>query len=226
MRLIFGRLIPVLIVAALALVFVGDGAFAPKTGPSFALAKEKTVAPKAKIDHGHAYLLRGLGNIWSRGIDRLGERLEAEGVRLSVHNHRYWKELAAEAAEKYKADKDFAPVIIIGHSLGATAGVLMAQKMGEYGVPVRLLIAFDGLSHTSKAKAVVSRNVEDAVNFYNGFLLGMEMVPGRGFKGEIVNVDVRDVKGAGHLKIDKNPELQTQAIKLVLDVLAEKPRKR
>ena len=226
MRLFFGKLFLLLIIAALTLAFDGYRALEPVGGPSSAFAKEKPDAPKATIERGHVYLLRGLGNIWSRGIDELGEKLEAEGVRLSVHNHRYWKELAAEAAEKYKSEKDFAPVVIIGHSLGASASVLMANKMGEYGVPVRLVIAFDGLAHAHGTKAAISRNVEEVLNFYNGSLLGIEMVPGRAFKGKIENVDVRDVEGAGHLKIDKNPELQARVTALVLDVLAEKGRTR
>lgn len=226
MRLVLGRLIPLLIITALTLAFDGYRVLEPVGDPSSAFAKEKSNAPKAKIERGHAYLLRGLGNIWSRGIDELGEQLEAEGVRLSVHNHRYWKELAAEAAEKYKSEKDFAPIIIMGHSLGASASILMANKLGEYGVPVRLVITFDGLAHAHGTKAPISRNVEEVLNFYNGSLLGVEIVPGRGFKGKIENVDVHDIEGAGHLKIDKNPELQARVAALVLAVLAEKRRKR
>ena len=54
-------------------------------------------------------------------------QLTANGIRWSIHNHRKWKELAKEAAEKYKADKSFGPIIIVGHSLGADAAVLMAR---------------------------------------------------------------------------------------------------
>ena len=89
-----------------------------------------------------------------------------------------------------------------------------------------MIVTFDGLAHTADTKAIISYNVQEVVNFYNSKLLGMEMVPGRGFAGTIDNIDVQGVKGAGHLKIDKNPELQARAIALVMKALGKSSSKK
>jgi hypothetical protein len=84
-----------------------------------------------------------------------------------------------------------------------------------------LIIGFDGLAYTEDTQAVASWNVQEVLNFYNSKVLGVEVIPGRGFSGKIENVDVQRVRGAGHLKVDKNPELQARAISLVMQVLGE-----
>lgn len=212
----------------LSIVFVAVATLFPLGGPSLepfavraAAAEEGPSPPETKFDHGFVYLMRGLGNIWSRGIDELGEELEARGVRQLVSSHRHWKRLADEAAERYANDDSFAPIIIIGHSLGANASVLMAAKLGERGIPVRLMIALDGIARDSKTKSRVSRNVEEVLNYYNSRVFGIELIPGRGFDGKIENVDTHGVRGAFHYKIDKNPELRARIMGLVLEVLGE-----
>lgn len=220
MRSTLKKLIPLVAAAAVAFFSFGSDGYRPIIGPSIATAQSSR-APKATIDHGYVIVLRGIMNIWSRGMDTLAKKLEARGARVHLDNHRYWKELALELAKRYQADKNIAPIIIIGHSLGANAAVLMGDKLGEYKVPVRLIISFDGLSYTEDTQAPISWNVQEVLNFYNSKLLGVELVPGRGFSGKIDNVDVQGVRGAGHLKIDKNPELQARAISLVMQALGE-----
>ena len=48
-----------------------------------------------------------------------------------------------QAAAKYKAGSE-GPIIIIGHSLGADAAMEMAAYLGQRGVPVALVVPFDG----------------------------------------------------------------------------------
>jgi pimeloyl-ACP methyl ester carboxylesterase len=184
-------------------------------GPSVAMAQQ------APINHGYVIVMRGLMNIWSRGMDKLAKELEARGVNVHLENHRHWRKIAEAVAKKYQADKNTAPIVIVGHSLGANAAVLLASKLGEYRVPVRLIVALDGLSNKTNVEASISYNVEQVLNYYNSLLLGMKMVPGRGFNGSIENVDIRGVKGAGHISVDKNPELQAKTISLIMQVLAK-----
>jgi len=213
------RLLPLVVVMAVALGTFGFDGYRPSVGPGPAAA-QNAAAPQT-TNRGYVIVLRGLMNIWSRGMDKIAKELEARGVRVHLDNHRHWKELALELAKKYETDKSVAPIVIIGHSLGATAGVLMADKLGQFRVPVRLLVTFDGLAHTEDTVSIVSYNVQEALNFYNSKVLGIELVPGRGFSGTLENVDVQGVRGAGHLKVDKNPELQARTISLVMQVLAE-----
>jgi hypothetical protein len=191
--------------------------------PATAAAKEKAPPAKPTIERGHVYLLRGLMNIWSRGMDSLGDKLTAEGVRLTVDNHRHWKQRADEAAKQYASDENFGPIIIIGHSLGADAAVLMAGRLGELGVPVRLIICFDGVAaKQSDVDIPVSSNVEEVVNFYKGSGWGREMAGVKAFTGKIENVDLRGKSDVGHMNIDKNPELQARVQALVMEVLTGK----
>lgn len=219
-RLRLQKLVPLVAAAAIAFVAFGYDGQRAVVGPSVASA-QRVDTPPASIGHGYTIVLRGLMNIWSRGMDTVAKELEARGVRVHVDNHRHWKQIAEELAKRYETDKSIAPIIIIGHSLGANAAVLMADKLGQFRVPVRLIIAYDGLAHTEETQAYISYNVQEVLNFYNSKVLGMEMVPGRGFTGTIDNVDVQGIKGAGHIKLDKNPEFQARAISLVMQVLAE-----
>jgi hypothetical protein len=196
---------------------------APATKAAKPSTKAPVVATPQQFQHGHVYLLRGLANIWSRGMDKFGEQLDANGVRWSIHNHRKWKELGKEAAEKYKADKSFAPIIIVGHSLGADAAVLMAEEIGKAGVPVRLVITFDGVARQNEHVSKVSANVVEVLNFYKSNGWGREMLPGKGFKGKIDNVDLRGERKVGHMNIDKDKELHARVLGAILQALSENP---
>jgi pimeloyl-ACP methyl ester carboxylesterase len=212
-------------VGGLALGLSGHNGFESYGVPAAVAAQEKAPAPAATIEHGQVYLLRGLANVWSRGMNQLTEKLVAKGVRASAYNHSRWQELVAEAADKYAKDKNFAPIILIGHSLGANASVLMAERLGEAGVPVRLIIAFDSLSRSNAEKVRIPANVEEVLNFYKAKGWGLEMIPGKGFKGKIDNVNLNERRGVGHLNMDKNPELQAQVVSVVLEALGEEPAK-
>ena len=51
----------------------------------------------------HVYLLRGLMNIFSLGMDTLATELDRRGVYTTVDNHADWESLADGAAARYKA---------------------------------------------------------------------------------------------------------------------------
>ncbi len=76
-------------------------------------------------------------------MDTLAEQLKRRGVDASVDNYAEWQTLADRAAADYKAGKE-APIILIGHSLGADAVMEMAAYLGRKGVPVALAVPFDG----------------------------------------------------------------------------------
>ena len=224
-RSVLRQIVAVAMVGGVALGLSGHHGLQSYGVPAVAAAQEKATAPAATIEHGQVYLMRGLANIWSRGVDQLTEKLVAKGVRASAHNHARWQDLAAEAADKYSKDKNFGPIILIGHSLGANAAVLMAEKLGAAGVPVRLIVTFDSLSRSNEVNVKVSSNVEEVLNFYKAKAWGLELIPGKGFKGKIDNVNLNDKRGIGHLNMDKNPELQARVVDFVLEVLGEKPAK-
>jgi hypothetical protein len=67
----------------------------------------------------HAYLLRGLMNIFSLGMDTLAEELKRHDIDATVDNYAEWQTLADAVME-------------------------MAAYLGRKGVPVALVVPFDG----------------------------------------------------------------------------------
>src|SRR5947209_5927454 len=64
-----------------------------------------------------AYLFRGaLGPFFSRGMDRLTDRLEGAGITANVYEFTICRLIADRAIEEYRASP--APIILIGHSMG------------------------------------------------------------------------------------------------------------
>ena len=82
-------------------------------------------SPGMAQSRAHVYLLRGLMNIFSLGIDTLAEKIQRHGIYATVHNYSEWQTLADHAAAAYHAGKE-GPIIIIGHSLGADAVMEMS----------------------------------------------------------------------------------------------------
>jgi hypothetical protein len=168
--------------------------------------------PALAASHAHVYLFRGLADIFSTGMDVLTDELNRRGVYATSHSHTDWKSLANQAAVNYKAGRE-GPIILIGHSLGADAVMEMADYLGDRGVPVALVMPFDGTQSFA-----ASGNVGRVVNFTQRDYAYMRRGPG--FRGTLINVDVSSDPDIGHLNIDKSPRLHARAIAEVLAVAA------
>jgi alpha-beta hydrolase superfamily lysophospholipase len=151
-------------------------------------------------------------NIFSLGMDTLAEELKGKDVYATVHSYSEWQTLADRAAADYKAGKE-APIILIGHSLGADSVMEMAAYLGHKGVPVALVVPFD----CTKSFAA-SDNVARVLNLtHSGTLTYMQGGPG--FHGTLANVDVSSDPNIDHINIDKSPRLHTRVVAEVLAVL-------
>ncbi len=174
---------------------------------TLALGSKSSVAePRA-----HVYLLRGLMNIFSLGMDTLAEELTRRGVYATVYNHTQWQALADQAAARYKAGQE-GPIIIIGHSLGADAVMEMSAYLDRKGVPVALAVPFDGTQSFA-----ASANIQRVLNLTQRDYAYMRRGPG--FKGTLVNLDVSSDPSIDHLNIDKSPRLHARVISEVLAVV-------
>ena len=162
------------------------------------------------IRSGHVYLLRGLLNIFSLGMDDLAAKIQAKGISASVHNHSEWQALADDIAVKYKAGQH-GPVVLVGHSLGADAVMFMAEYLGKKGVPVALVVPFDGTGSFA-----ASSNVGQVINLTQRDYAHMRK--GAGFRGQLSNIDVSD-QGYGHIDIDKSARLHTMVLSRIQAVL-------
>lgn len=144
---------------------------------------------------GQVYLLRGLANVFSLGMDTLGRKLKNEGIEAKTLNHAHWRRIAEEIAEDYRGKRTIGPVAIVGHSIGATAATLLTAALAEKGVPVALLVVYD-----PSFEVTVSNNVRRAVGFHTSSFPGLE--PGAGFRGSLENILVES-SGVNHITIDK-----------------------
>jgi thioesterase domain-containing protein len=151
-------------------------------------------------------------NIFSLGMDTLAEELKRRDVDATVHSYAEWETLADQAAANYKAGKE-APIILIGHSLGADAVMEMAPYLGRKGVPVALVVPFD-----STKPFAASDNVAHVLNLTHSgtptFMRG-----GPGFHGTLANVDVSSDASIDHINIDKSPRLHERVVAEVLAVV-------
>jgi hypothetical protein len=162
-------------------------------------------APSQAAATTHVYLLRGVLNIFSLGLDTIGSRLEAQGIPVTVANFVSWSSLADEAATAYKAGR-LKTIVLVGHSSGATALPDMIAKLNQLGVPVKLAIGLDSVFKTK-----LTTGAERYINIYIGDGPGEPVRAANGLRGKLDNVDVRG-SGVGHITIDKNEAIQRRVI--------------
>lgn len=199
----------VAVAALCCAITAGSGATATSAAaaavaPVKAAKELHEAAPRA-----HVYLMRGLMNIFSLGMDQLAAAIAGHGIEASVNNHAEADAIVGRIAARYRAG-DHGPIILIGHSLGADAVMLMAQSLDRMSIPVALVVPFDGTASYSAPK-----NVACVLNLTQREFAYMHA--GAGFHGKLSNVDLRGAAGIDHFTIDKSPQLQAYALKSVLD---------
>ncbi|HEX3939562.1 MAG TPA: thioesterase domain-containing protein [Xanthobacteraceae bacterium] len=169
----------------------------------------QVVSARQIVSRPHVYLMRGLLNIFSLGMDQLAAQIERHGIDASVYNHTFADAVDAQIVRMYRAG-DHGPYMLIGHSLGADAVMWMAQQLNAQGVPVALVVPVDGTG-----SAAASRNVACVINMTQRSYAYMR--PGVGFHGILDNVDFSSDPGIDHLTIDKSPRVQAEALRYVLE---------
>ena len=141
-------------------------------------------------------------------MDQLAAQIARNGIDANVYNHSVEETVVGAIVQKYRAG-DHGPYILVGHSLGADAVMLMAQQLNAQGVPVALVVPFDGTgSYAAPA------NVSCVVNLTQRKYAYMQA--GAGFHGKLSNVDVSSDTTIDHVTIDKSPRLQAMALKEIL----------
>jgi len=186
-------------------------------------ATSKTAAPVVAGDftHGRVIVLRGLANVFSRGMDKLAKDFKALGIPVLLSNHSRWQMIAADLIKEYKANpKETAPIILIGHSLGGDASIVMSNWLAQNGVPVRFVVIFDAVAQTHP----IIGGVQEVLNFYKPKGYGQEVKAAASFRGEIRNVDLTDRKDINHVNIDEDPVLQAEVTADVVKYLTESGR--
>ena len=154
----------------------------------------------------HVYLLRGVLNIFSLGLDDIAAKLQAQGIPVTVVNYLSWSSLADEAAAEYRSGR-VRTIILVGHSSGATVLPDMVARLDQLGAPVKLAIGLDSVFRTS-----LTGRVGRYINFYIGNGNGEPVARTKQLRGSLENVNVQNVPGVGHITIDKNEIIQRKVI--------------
>ena len=168
-----------------------------------------SVAAPGLAGHKKVYLLRGLTNVLSPGIDQLADELQKRNVDASIANHAFSDSLASEAIEGCKSGR-FSSIVLVGHSLGARAAVNMAEQLQAAGLHVALIITIDPV-----VKAVVPNNVHLLKNFYLSSGVGTAVERSGHFRGSLQNVDMANTD-YGHVSLTTAPAIQTQVMRDIL----------
>jgi hypothetical protein len=203
-----------LAIAGLAIAGLALVAAAPAASSAARFAQHTALqhAPgTTDASHPHVYLMRGLLNIFSLGMDQLATDIQSHGIDANVYNHTVADSVVAQIVAKYHAG-DRGPYILVGHSLGADAVMMMAQSLNAQGVPVALVIPFDGTGSYAAPK-----NVACVLNMTQRYYAYMR--PGAGFRGKLQNVDASGDPGIDHFTIDKSPRLQGMALHSILQTV-------
>ncbi len=156
----------------------------------------------------HVYLLRGLMDV-SEGMDVLAARFNQLGIPASAHSHTDGEAIAAQARDRYASGVE-RTIILIGHSLGATAAVEAARELEQAGVPVALVVTIDPVS-----TAVMPANVGRAVNLYVGRESGQKVQAESGFHGTLSNLDFSADPTMDHMAIQRAAAVHARIVALV-----------
>jgi len=159
-----------------------------------------------------AYLFRGaLGPIFSRGMDRLTDRLEQAGVKASVYEFTICRLIAEIAIRDYREAP--APIVLIGHSMGGLCALKFAETLEAENIPVNLVVTVD----PAHASPKVPLNVERFINIFlsTSILGGGDIVAVPGYRGHYASFDLKDHDEVTHINIDKMDDVHAQLVSMV-----------
>ena len=156
---------------------------------------------------GEIYLMRGLANVFSRGIDDMARQLRDRGYDAANFSYTEWRSVAEDIVRRNSKKKVSYPVVIIGHSLGGNESSKFANYLVDRGVPVALVVAFDPVE-----TGHVNNGVARVVNYYLPKAADNRILPNDGFAGELDNVDVTVDPAITHTNVDKEPRFQAATL--------------
>lgn len=160
------------------------------------------------------FLLRGIADFFSRGLDAIGAELAGRGVPAQVMNHAEWRRAAA-LIRAHRAALGPRPIVLVGHSLGANDVVRLAAELQRSGIVVDeliLLAATDPLT--------IPANVQRATNYcFERGGWGIKLAQSRAAPRPVENVDCSRWPSFGHFNLDDQPSIQAAIIARVLQTV-------
>jgi pimeloyl-ACP methyl ester carboxylesterase len=168
-----------------------------------------TVAPDVIPSQARVYLFRGaLGPIFSRGMDRLTDRLQKAGIRADVYEFTICRLIADQAIRDYRDNS--VPIVLIGHSMGGLCALTFAGILKSENIPVSLVVTID----PAHASPKVPLNVERFINIFlsDSVLGGGDIVAEPGYQGHYASFDMKQHEEVTHINIDKMDSVHQQLV--------------
>ena len=172
-----------------------------------------TVAPDAPSaappPQARVYLFRGaLGPIFSRGMDRLTNRLQKAGIRADVYEFTICRLIADQAIRDFRDDA--VPIVLIGHSMGGLCALTFAGILKSENISVSLVVTID----PAHASPKVPLNVERFINIFlsDSVLGGGDVVAEPGYQGHYASFDLKQHDEITHINIDKQDSIHEQLV--------------
>jgi hypothetical protein len=162
--------------------------------------------------HGRVYLLRGQGWFFSGGWRPLRDRLRAAGLQADDLSDHAGDRAVDDLLADHRAGRLSGPIVFIGHSRGGRQSLFAAQRLGQVGIVVDLVLTID-----VAIPPPVPAGVRRAVNLY---LTRPRLYPARPLSpapdsGAVIeNIDLDDTgspidaKRLNHLTITDSAALQ------------------
>jgi fermentation-respiration switch protein FrsA (DUF1100 family) len=209
----FGKLAAALLTAALLGGCTTTGHDASGS-LNYATPRETQKTVLAKQSAAQIYMFRGgFNGIFSTGITDMAAELRRRGVPAQDLSWAASNSSLSRIKKAVAHNPQAGPIILAGHSLGAGSVISMAEELTRVGIAVDLVIVFDPLGASR-----VPKGVRKLINFKasgskanpGGFR------PGKGFDGQIVNVDIRNLPELGkssHWNIVNQRALQQRVIR-------------
>jgi hypothetical protein len=167
--------------------------------------------------HGEVYLMRGLANIFSLGLDVYGQELSKHGIENCVYNHSYWQSLVNDIVERSYNGELSQPVMIVGHSLGANIAPKMATALAKNNIEVAYVAMLDPVEPTH-----VGGHVDEIFNYYLPKRnKDNKLYPSGNFDGYLENVNVAKFGGYDHFNIDEKAQLKEIILTRVIEKSSE-----
>jgi hypothetical protein len=201
-----------LLIAALLSGFALCGAYDSAAADPMASAGPPNGAQNPTEQRARVYLFRGFaGMVFARGMDALAERIDQAGFPATVNEAVMCPVIAKAAIADYRTNP--APVVIIGHSVGAACALVFAEMLGAENIPVSLIVTTD----PNRIAHDVPLNVERYINVFqsNSVLGGDDVVPAKGFQGHYASFDLAQHNDITHLNIEKSEAIHEQIVSKV-----------
>jgi len=193
----------------------------PTIAETAAVAPPVAGLPATEPPRPRAYLFRGaMGPFFSRGIDRLTDKIEQAGFAASVDEFTICRFIADKAIREYRENP--APIVLIGHSMGGYCSVKFAEILQGENIPVSLVVTIDP-AHVTPS---VPLNVERFINIFlsKSVLGGGDVKPSEGYQGHYASFDLSEHDEVTHINIEKMDQVHAQLVSKILQ-LAKTPSK-